>query len=132
MSLKLMRTLIAALSVGCPLAASAADHTQETLSQVKAAVEQKKGVLVDVREKPEWNSGHIEGAIPLPISTVVDGLTQEELSVLPKSKILYVHCVVGKRALTVGSTLEKLGYQVKVLKPGYRELLAEGFPKAEQ
>lgn len=109
----------------------AAEHTTELLSKIRQVVADKQGVLVDVREKQEWNAGHIEGAISLPISEVQDGLTAEELKRLPKDKVLYVYCVVGKRALTVGNILEKQGYQVKVLKPGYREMLAAGFSRAK-
>lgn len=45
----------------------------------------------------------------------------------PKDKIIYTHCVVGKRSVAAGNILEKLGYQVRPIKPGYRELIAAGF-----
>lgn len=111
--------------------ASAAEHTQDTLPTVKENIEKGKAVLIDVREKQEWDAGHIEGAIFLPLSTVQKGLSKEDLAKLPQDKILYVHCVVGKRALTAGNAIEKLGYSVRPLKPGYKELLAAGLPKAK-
>lgn len=110
----------------------AADHTKEPLSQVKQNVEKKLGLLVDVREKDEWNSGHIEGALFFPLSGIEDGLTPDELKALPKDKILYVHCAAGFRALTAGDELEKHGYKVRPLGPGYDELLKAGFPKAKK
>jgi rhodanese-related sulfurtransferase len=112
------------------IASLSAEHTTESLADVKLQVEQGRAVLVDVREPSEWNAGHIQGAIALPLSTVSDGLSAAELAKLPRDKVLYTYCVVGKRALTVGTALEQQGLKVKVLKPGYKELIAAGFPVA--
>lgn len=120
-------TIAAVLTV----AAQAADHTKDSLATIKENVEKGKAVLVDVREKKEWDAGHVEGAIFLPLSAVQDGLSKEELAKLPKDKILYVHCVVGKRALTAGNAIEKQGYTVRPIKPGYKELIGAGLPKAK-
>lgn len=109
----------------------AAEHSKDSLPMVKENIEKGKAVLIDVREKPEWDEGHIEGAIFLPLSSVQKGLSKEDLARLPKDKILYVHCVVGKRALTAGNAIEEVGYSVRPLKPGYKELLAAGLPKAK-
>lgn len=109
----------------------AADLTKDSLAEVKQNVEDKKAVLVDVREKKEWSDGHVEGAISLPLSSIQNGVTNDQLKRLPKDKILYVHCVLGKRAVTAGNILEQHGYQVRPLKPGYKEMISAGFPKAE-
>ena len=111
--------------------APAAELTKEPLANVKQNVAAEKAVLVDVREKKEWDAGHIAGAVFLPLSAVQDGLSPAELKTLPKDKILYVHCVVGKRAVTAGNVLEKHGYRVRPIQPGYKELVAAGFQKAE-
>ncbi len=113
------------------LQTQAADHTTDSLTTVKENVEKDKAVLVDVREKSEWDAGHIDGAIFLPLSAIRDGLSKDEIARLPQDKILYVHCVIGKRALTAGNTIEKLGYTVRPIKPGYKELIAAGLPKAK-
>ncbi|QDT32226.1 rhodanese-like domain-containing protein [Thalassoglobus polymorphus] len=111
---------------------SAADITKESLSEIKRNIDNEKAVLVDVREKREWDQGHVQGAIFFPLSQVRDGVTKAELKVLPKDKTLYTHCVVGKRAVTVGNVLERYGYKVKAVKPGYKELIAAGFSKATE
>lgn len=113
--------------------ATAAELTKEPLTKVRENIEKEKAVLVDVREKQEWNDGHIEGAIFFPLSSVQDGLSKTELAKLPedKDKILYLHCVIGKRAATVGTALARYGYQVRPIKPGYRDLVAAGFPRAK-
>lgn len=126
------RTVCAFLLCGTLLALPtiAAEHTTESLAKVKSHVDQGRAVLVDVREPQEWQAGHIRGAIALPLSTVTDGLSAAELATLPRDKVLYTYCVAGKRALTVGTALEQQGLKVKVLKPGYQQLLDAGFPPA--
>ncbi|MEX0717543.1 MAG: rhodanese-like domain-containing protein [Planctomycetaceae bacterium] len=111
--------------------AHAAEHTGDSLATVKANVEAKKAVLVDVREKAEWDRGHVEGAVFLPLTELSGGIDADALAKrLPKGKIVYTHCVVGKRSVTAGNILKKHGYDVRPLKAGYKELLDAGFHKA--
>jgi len=115
-----------------PIGAGAAEITKDSLKTVLKNVTEEKAVLVDVREKAEWDEGHIEGAIFLPLSALKRGIDAEKLAkILPKDKILYTHCVVGKRSLTAGNILERFKYEVRPLKPGYKELLEAGFKKAK-
>lgn len=125
--------LVIAVICGILRVAAAAETTKDTLPTVKKNVEDKKAVLVDVREKSEWDAGHIDGAIFLPLSELKNGVDKEKLAgKLPKEKIVYTHCVVGKRCLAAAEVLEKLGYDVRPLKPGYKELLDAGFKKADK
>jgi rhodanese-related sulfurtransferase len=124
-----------ALSILCAaaLSVSAAEITKDSLATVKKYVAEKKALLVDVREKSEWDKGHLEGSIFLPLSALKKGVSAEQLAKkLPKDKILYTFCVVGKRAVTAGNILEEIGYEVRPLKPGYKELVRAGFKKAEK
>ena len=110
-----------------------AEITKDSLATVKKNVTEEKAVLVDVREKSEWNKGHIEGSVFLPLSALKKGVKEEQLAkVLPEDRILYTFCVVGKRAVTGGNILEQFGYEVRPLKPGYKELIKAGFKKAEK
>jgi len=128
LSLALAAVIVAVASTGI----FAAENTKESLETVKANIEKKKAVLVDVREKSEWDKGHVQGAIFLPLSDLKNGVDKEKLAEkLPKDKILYTHCVVGKRSLSACEILEEQGYKVRSLKPGYKELLKAGFKKAE-
>lgn len=111
----------------------AAEPTKETLAEVKKLVDDQKAVLIDVREKREWDAGHIENAILLPNSELKAGVNAERLKAqLPSDKVLYTYCVVGQRALNAANILEKHGYKVHSLKPGYKQLVEAGFPKAKQ
>lgn len=127
--------LQAAVTCAVMTAASvhATEHTKDSLPTVKKSVEEKKAVLVDVREQTEWDDGHVSGAVLLPLSELGKGIDAAVLlKKLPKDKIVYTHCAVGKRSLTGAEILAKHGYDVRPLKSGYKELLSAGFEKAKK
>ncbi|MFO0848109.1 MAG: rhodanese-like domain-containing protein [Gemmataceae bacterium] len=126
-----MRSLIATLLF--TTAAVAADHTTDTPDQVKKALADKTAVLIDVREPKEWDAGHLKDAKPLPLSKIRAGVPEaERLKVMPKGKVVYLHCKAGGRCLTAADELKKFGYDVRPLKAGYEDLLKAGLPKAEK
>jgi sulfur-carrier protein adenylyltransferase/sulfurtransferase len=65
-------------------------------------------VVVDVREKHEWNEGYIPGAIHVPRGFLE---LQIEEAVPDKSKTVVLYCAGGVRSLIAGSTLKQMGYQ---------------------
>ena len=134
MTRNLQRWMFAILCVAAPVfSAYAAEHTKDSLQTVKENVTSDKAVLVDVREKSEWDNGHVSGAVFLPLSelnSAVNGAALQKR--LPKGRIVYTHCVVGKRSLTAADILQKQGYDVRPLKAGYADLLRAGFEKAEK
>lgn len=108
------------------------EFTKDTLAVVKKNVAEGKAVLVDVRSQQEWNRGHIDGSIFLPVDSLRKKPDPKMLAKkLPKKTILYTFCVVGMRAKTAAIKLEQQGYTVRALKPGYDELLEAGFKKAK-
>jgi rhodanese-related sulfurtransferase len=111
------------------------EFTKDSLDQVKAAMAKKDAVLVDVREQREWDDGHIDGAILVPLSWLKEesksdsfGKRLEEK--LPK-KILYIHCRSGGRARTAAGMLRKQGYDARPLKAGFDDLRQAGFSVAK-
>lgn len=125
--------LFGVLLLGLTSLATAADHTKDTLDTVKKAVADDKAVLLDVREKSEWDDGHLKDAKLLPLSVLKAGAKAEDVAkIVPKDKIVYCHCGSGVRCLKVADELKKLGYDVRPLKPGYSDLLKAGFQKAEK
>jgi phage shock protein E len=128
----LRKTICLALFAAWATLASAAEPTKDSLETVKKNVDDEKAVLVDVRDKSEWDEGHLEGAISLPLSELSKAADATELTKrLPKETILYTYCVAGKRSLKAAGILEGLGYNVRSLKPGYDQLIDFGFKKAE-
>lgn len=106
----------------------AAEHTTDSLAEVRENVAGGKAVLVDVRERPEWTGGHVAGAVSLPITAIERKAVDAGLRArLPKNAVLYTYCVVGMRSKKAAGILERHGYQVRALKPGYEELLKAGF-----
>ena len=119
--------------IALALPARAADHTPDTPDEVKKALAAGKAVLLDVREKDEWDAGHLKDAKLLPLSTLKGGAKAEDVAkVAPKDKIVYCHCASGVRSLKAADELKKLGYDVRPLKPGYKDLLKAGFEPADK
>ena len=110
--------------------APAQDHTKDSLQSVKDALAAKKAVLIDVREKGEWNNGHLRAAHLLPLSSL-KAEPKSARAILPKDKPIYLHCASGIRCMKAAEILRKDGYDVRPLKDGYQNLLKAGFPKAE-
>ncbi len=111
-------------------------HTTDTVEQVKARLANGNAVLFDVREKSEWDAGHLKAASLLPLSEMrkaeADGkLSQEMKKRLPKDKIIYLHCRSGGRALAATELLRTLDYDIRPLSLGYQSLLDKEFEKAQ-
>jgi rhodanese-related sulfurtransferase len=104
---------------------------QDALDQVKTEMAKNEAVLVDVREQKEWDEGHIEGALLLPLSWLRDASKESVAEKLPAKKILYVHCRSGARARTAAGMLKKQGYDARPLKSGFEELVQAGFTRAK-
>jgi rhodanese-related sulfurtransferase len=112
--------------------AVAAEHTKDSLETVKKRMKEKKALLVDVREEKEWKAGHLQDARLLPLSRLEKGIDAEKLAkILPKNKVIYLHCASGGRCLPAADILKKQGYDVRSLKAGYKQLLEAGFTKAK-
>jgi peptide-methionine (S)-S-oxide reductase len=106
------------------------EFTKDSLAVVRKNVTEGKAVLVDVRSEAEWNRGYVEGSIFLPETSFRKKVDPTYLAEkLPKDKIVYTFCVVGMRAKRVGKILEDHGYTVRVLEPGYEDLVKAGFKK---
>jgi rhodanese-related sulfurtransferase len=111
-------------------------HTKDPLPLIKERISKNEAILVDVREKNEWDEGHLQSAIFLPLSGLKEGGANEsfasKLAVkLPKDKIVYCHCVSGGRVLPASAILQRLGYDTRPLKSGYELLLKAGFENAK-
>jgi rhodanese-related sulfurtransferase len=112
------------------------EHTKDSLESIKAAMAKKDAVLVDVREQREWDDGHVDGAIFLPLSWLREESKGEKFAErlgekLPAKKVLYVYCRSGGRALTAAGLMRKQGYDARPLKAGFEELRKAGFTDAK-
>src|SRR5215471_6987713 len=82
-------------------------------------------VLVDVREKHEWNEGHIPGALHVPRGFLE---LQIEEAVPDKAKTVVLYCAGGVRSLMAGTTLQQMGYKdVISMSGGFGQWKANGY-----
>ena len=63
-------------------------------------------VLLDVREHDEWQRGHADGAIHIPMGEVPGRLDE-----IDRDARLFVICQVGGRSLRVAQYLRRQGYE---------------------
>ena len=106
-------------------------HTTDSLAKVKQEVTKGRAILLDVREKSEWDEGHLDSSRLLPLSVIRTGeFTDEQKKLLPKDKPVYCHCASGGRVLIVSEILRERGYDIRPLKGGFLTLVKAGFRKA--
>ena len=60
-------------------------------------------ILVDVRERTEFASGHIAGAVNEPLSML-------QKTALPKNAPIFLYCLRGSRSRKAAGILKKMGY----------------------
>lgn len=64
-------------------------------------------LLIDVRAKEEYQKNHINGAINIPINSIVDILNVEP----NRNRVIILYCSMGKRSYIAARSLISLGYQ---------------------
>lgn len=96
-----------------------------TPADVVAAV-QEGAMLIDVREKEDWDGGHIPQAVHL--SRGILELEIEEKAPALDTPII-CHCGGGSRSALAAESLQKMGYtNVKSLAGGFRAWKQAGLP----
>jgi len=68
-------------------------------------VMRKGAVIIDVRSKAEFQSGHIKGAINIPLQSLSSGLSK-----ISKDKPVITCCASGMRSASAKSVLQSNGY----------------------
>lgn len=88
--------------VGCKNSKKGREKGQEA----KRLIEQNGAILLDVRTKNEFDAGHIDKALHIPVSELSDNLAK-----LPdKKKTIVVYCRSGRRSATAARFLQSKGY----------------------
>ena len=72
-------------------------------------------LLVDVRDADEFQTGHVPGAINLPLNQI-----RHRLGELPRDREVWLYCGVGQRAYYATRVLMQNGFRVKNLPGGFR------------
>ena len=82
--------------------------------------------VVDVRESHEFATGHVPGAVNVPLTQLVDRV--REVTSLPGE--VYVICESGGRSAQVTAWLGQQGYDVANVSGGTGAWRAAGYPVA--
>lgn len=94
-----------------------------SVDQLYAAV-QEGAKVIDVRTPGEYASGHVPGAVNIPMSQL-DPLSAEAW---PKDQPVYLICAVGGRSQGAADRLAKAGYDARNVLGGTQAWRAKGFP----
>jgi rhodanese-related sulfurtransferase len=84
-------------------------------------------IILDVREDDEWNAGHIEGAVHVPLTAVANRMSYEPGELLTDDPIV-VTCKGGGRASRAAAWLNANGFDAVVLDGGMLGWLDAGRP----
>jgi len=83
--------------------------------QLKAKLDNEAVTLIDVRQPSEFRSGHIEGAINIPLRKL-----GERLTAIPQNSPVVLYCSTGYRTGLGVMALHLLGYEnVRGYPPSY-------------
>ena len=104
--------LLLLLLTGCGGTASNSssenDYQQISQEEAKEMMDTQDVIILDVREQDEYDSGHIPGAVLLPVGTIDEEPAAE---VIPeKDSTVLGYCRSGNRSKTASSALAELGY----------------------
>jgi len=86
------------------------------------AYDRESTIVLDVRTEIEFENGHIEGAINIPVDSL-----RERIGELDKNKEILDYCQVGLRGYVASSILVQKGFKVKNLTGGYKSVLSSNF-----
>ena len=83
-------------------------YQQISQDEAKEMMDSQEVVILDVREQDEFDSGHIAGAVLLPVGSISEATAAE---VIPKKdSVVLIYCRSGNRSKTASEKLVELGY----------------------
>ncbi len=82
-------------------------YTKITATQGMEMIEKGGVIVVDVREQSEYNEGHIDTAILLPLGNI----EKDAPNLLEKEATIIVYCRSGRRSAYAAKKFVSLGYK---------------------
>lgn len=80
-------------------------------------------LVLDVRNEAEYGSGHVVGAMHLPLAEMNDTM---RISTIPEEANVYVHCMSGYRSVIAASLMKRQGlHNVRNIVGGWKAISAE-------
>ncbi len=97
-----------------------------SVDEVQSAFPSKNFVLIDVREKEEWDGGHLPGAIHIGKGVIERDIAKH---VHDKHQPMILYCGGGYRSALAADNLQKMGYKnIQSMDGGIRLWKEKGFP----
>lgn len=85
------------------------------IEDIESLKKDKNNLFIDVRSEVEYQSGHIDGAINIPLDEL-----RNHLNEIDKNKILCINCQSALRSYIACRILSQYGFKCKHLSGGYR------------
>lgn len=85
------------------------------IEDIESLKKDKNNLFIDVRSEDEYQSGHIEGAINIPLDEL-----RNRLNEINKNKMLCINCQSALRSYIACRILSQHGFKCKHLSGGYR------------
>lgn len=93
---------------GCGGTAAENTYQQITQEEAKNMMDTQEAIVLDVREQDEFDTGHIPGAVLLPVGTITKDTAD---AVIPElDSVVLVYCRSGNRSKKASQALVDLGY----------------------
>ena len=83
-------------------------YQQITQEEAKNMMDTQEVIVLDVREQDEFDTGHIPGAVLLPVGTITKDTAAAVIDDLDTAVLVY--CRSGNRSKQASEKLVKLGY----------------------
>jgi len=81
-------------------------------------------LVLDVRNEKEWNAGHLEGSLNIPLNHL-----RERVGEIDLNRMVVVHCEGGYRSAIASSILANLGRSnIMDMVGGYKAWVASNLP----
>lgn len=85
------------------------------IEDIESLKKDKNNLFIDVRNEDEYQSGHIDGAINIPLDEL-----RNHLNEIDKNKTLFINCQSALRSYIACRILLQYGFKCKHLSGGYR------------
>ena len=100
--------------------------TEISPEDAAARLQNHEAIIVDVREKDEWDEEHIPHAIHLSRGTIELDIEEK---VPDSNAVIICHCGGGGRSALAAESLQKMGYKnVRSMAGGLKAWKATGLP----
>lgn len=101
----------------------AAVQTEVIVDPKRAESLRDEALLLDVREQAEWDAGHIDGALHVPMGDLATRRDE-----LPTDQLIVCVCRSGQRSAVVTNALVNAGYEAENLDGGMYAWVEAGLP----